>query len=300
MFGGQPSTLLTRVQNGLRAIGVVSLVGFSFALIACGGDGDKPAPTATSAAAAVGSTPRPSGSASPSPSASTPRPSGSVTPSATGAVRRLRLPDLNSYRYSMRMEGTPGVIAEIVGRPVPSGVNPNTGTLVMEIKGAYVKPDRGTSTTSYGGTQLESVTIGRQQWRNVGGQFQAPTNLSSPDEEDYSFVASFWDNSADDFLKDFSCGSSRETVNGVSTRKCTADRATIDRLNREGKLFSAGGLDVPQFSSASAEIWTTDDGRVIRFRSNMAGKERSNREVTLKIEVDITEINASITINPPR
>jgi hypothetical protein len=171
--------------------------------------------------------------------------------------------------------------------------------MVFEVKGAYVKPDRGEVTMTVAGTSVVQTTIGRQQWVNAAGTLRGPTNLTSPTASDYSFIASFWDADAALSLRDFSCGSSRENVNGVSTRKCSADRATIDRLNREGKLFSAGPLDVRQFASATAEIWVNDDGKVIRFRADLAGTDSSNRNVVFKMAVDITNINASITINPP-
>ena len=147
---------------------------------------------------------------------------------------------------------------------------------------------------------MTRTVIGRQQWTRTGGVLQGPAQITASGDDDYSFVAAFWDSSATEALKDFSCSSSRETVNGVSTRKCTADRATVERLNRDGKLFTTGVLDLKEFSAGSAELWVADGDKVIRFRSNLAGKDSSDRNVVIKMEVDISDINATFTIDPPR
>ena len=79
-----------------------------------------------------------------------------------------------------------------------------------------------------------------------------------------------------------------------------AHRATVERLNRDGKLFTTGVLDLKEFSAGSAELWVADGDKVIRFRSNLAGKDSSDRNVVIKMEVDISDINATFTIDPPR
>jgi len=264
------------------------------ALAACGGEKKATqAPTSTPGSSLAGpSATRPAGVTA------TARPS--TSPTATSPSSAGRLSDLNSYHYEMRIEGTAGLVAELTQSSIPPGVNPNTGTMVFEVKGAYVKPDRGEVTMTVAGNSVVLTTIGRQQWTNAAGTLRGPANLNSPAASDYSFIASFWDADAGPSLRDFTCGSSRETVNAVSTRKCSADRATIDRLNREGKLFSSGPLDVRQFTTATAEIWVNDDGKVIRLRTDLTGMDSSNRAVVFKMQVDITNINASITINQPR
>ena len=190
--------------------------------------------------------------------------------------------------------------ATILIRQGLRGYGPYTGTLVFEAKGSYVKPDRGEATLSFGGITVTKVVIGRQLWTNFGGVVQAPTQVASPRDGDYSFVAAFWDTSVTESLKDFSCSSSRDTVNGVRARMCAANRVTVERLNKEGKLFTTGVLELKEFSAGSAELWVADGDKVIRFRANLAGKDSANRDVALKVDVDITDINARITIDPPR
>ena len=296
MFHWRSSARQAAGGNRVSLLACGAVLGLALALSACGGDKETAAREATPAASNPTTAP-----AATSPGA-TPRPSSSpAATTASGAGRFSgRLPDLNSYRYSFKIEGTAGLIAELSNSSLPAGVNPNTGTLAFEVKGAYVKPDRGEATIAFGGLTVTKVVIGRQQWINLGGILQAPTQVTSPGDDDYSFVAAFWDSSATEALKDFSCSSSRETVNGVSTRKCTADRATVERLNKEGKLFTTGDLDIKEFSAGSAELWVADGDKVIRFRANLAGKDTANRNVAFKMEVDITDINARITIDPPR
>jgi hypothetical protein len=277
-----------RILPGLGSLAV------ALALIACGGDKEETADADTPEASNPTSAP-----------AATARPGSSPAPSATSrstssSALSGRLPDLNSYKYAFKLEGTAGLIAEISGSTLPSNVNPNTGTATFEAKGSYIKPDKGEATMSFAGNSVTRVVIGRQQWTTVGGVTQGPTQISSTNEETYSVVASFWDSSATEALKDFTCGSGRETVNGVSTRKCTAEKSTIQRLNNEGKLFTTGELDLKEFSNGSAEIWVAEGDKVIRFRASIAGKDSSNRNVTFKMEVDISDINGSFSINPPR
>jgi hypothetical protein len=141
------------------------------------------------------------------------------------------------------------------------------------------------------------VTLARQQWLIVNGVARPPTNLLAPTEEDYSYVTFAWDD--DEWLKDYTCATSRETVNGFSTRKCSADRPTIERLNREGELFSGISLDIQQFTTATAELWIMDNNKPVRARLNLAGTDSARRNFALKLELDLTDINATLTINPP-
>jgi hypothetical protein len=286
--------LLTAVASAALALGLVACGDDEPAFPGLGeptattGAGQAAAPTSTAQSGAAGTPTRPAGAT----------PASGATPSATVSAASLpaRLPDLNSYRYSMRMEGTAGLIAEMSELGLPQGTNPNTGTLVFEVRGSYVKPDRGEATISFSGIQANIVTIGRQQWQTIGGLVQGPTSLTSVTEEDYALVATFWDDSPT--VDQFSCAT-RETVNGVSTRKCTADRSAIERASLTQDLL--GGLALQSLTRGTAEIWLTDANKVIRLRLDLAGKDTSNRDVALKMDIDIMDFNATnIAINPPR
>jgi hypothetical protein len=264
---------------------------------ACGGgddDGDGDAAPTTSAAVTSEAGPAPS---------ETPATESSpaATPASDGDISTFsgRLPDLDSYRYSFSLEGTAGLIAELSGSSIPSGVNPNTDILAFVVEGSYVNPDRGEATISFGGASFTQIVIGSEVWQDLGGGFQGPADLIASGDEDYSFVAAFWNSDATTALEDFTCGDDTETVNGISTRKCTADHETVERLNQEGKLFTTGVLDLEEFDTAKADLWVTSADKVIRFRAEVAGTDPSGRDVDFKMAVDITEINATFTIDPP-
>jgi hypothetical protein len=263
---------------------------------ACGGgngDGEAP-PEATSSDTGAGA----DSATSPAPGATTPP--AATAASGGAAIAARSLPELNGYRYVFKLEGSAGLIAELSENPLPAGVNPNTGTLTFEIKGSYVKPDKGEFTIAYGGASESYVSIGRQGWVQTRGVWSMPAAIT-PDPSQYSFIAYFWDASPIEAISGLTCGSGREMINGVPTRKCSADKATLERLNASGDLFTFGALDVRSFTTATLEIWLLDNDRVIRLRSNLAGPDSINRNVVFKMELDISDINATnIAINPPR
>jgi hypothetical protein len=195
------------------------------------------------------------------------------------------------------MEGTARIIAEISDSTVPTGVDPNTGTLLFEVRGSYVRPDRGEYTISLAGQTVRRVTIGTRQWLIVNGVGREPTTLGAPSETDYSYLAFAWDD--DSWLEDYNCSSSRETVNGLPTRKCSADRTTLDRLNRAGELFSGLSVPIQQLTTATADLWVTDNNKPVRASLSLTGADSAGRNITFKLEINITDINASLTINPP-
>jgi hypothetical protein len=167
----------------------------------------------------------------------------------------------------------------------------------MEFSGAYVKPDKGEQRISFAGLVFSQTTIGRQQWVSFGGLTQGPTTLASaPSVSDLSFAADLWDESP---FVEFNCTGNRETVNGVSARKCSIDRATFDRLQQLG-----GGAfvddEIKEVTSLSFDLWTSDTRHPIRMRMDIAGIDLSNANFRFKIDMDITDINSNITINPPR
>ena len=268
---------------------------------ACGGgdDGGDAAPTTSAGGTSqAGSTPAAESSPSVTPATGS---STAGTPDSDGDISTFsgRLPDLDSYRYSFSLEGTAGLIAEISGSSIPTGVNPNTDMLAFVVEGSYVNPDRGEATISFGDTSLTQIVIGSEVWQDVGDGFKGPADLAASGDADYSFVAAFWDSDATIALEDFSCGNDTVTINGVSTRKCSADSETVERLNQEGKLFTTGILDLEEFETATAELWVTSADKVIRFRAEVAGTDPSGRDVDLKMSVDITDINATFTIDAP-
>lgn len=253
----------------------VAIAGVALALTACGGS-KKAEPTATAGSGG--------GSGSPAATATTASGGGATATPGGGAAQVGKLADLNSYRYTIKIDGAGGLL----GAGVPGAAN-----AALEMKGAYVKPDRGEYTITIGGQVLTTTTtIARQQWAAFAGITAPPTTLTNPTHSDYSLLADFWDDTLN--IGDFTCASGRETVNGVSTRKCTAKEA----FARE----ALGGIDqltLGTVSRASAEVWISDNGYPVKSLVEIGGTS-SGTSYTMKVEVNVTDINSNITINQPR
>ena len=279
-----------------RLLAIAAILALSLGTAACGGGGDGDDPAATSAPADAPGETEPTEAPGETPaSESSPAPTAADDDEAFTS----RLPDLDSYRYFFKLEGTAGLIAEVSGAALPAGVDPETGSLAFIVEGSYVNPDRGEATITIGDESLHKIVIGDEVWDDVGDGFEGPKQLISGGETDYSFVANFWDSDSSDVLADLSCDSGVETVNGVPTRRCSAESETIERLNQEGLLFTSGIRDLEEFTEASAEFWFSQGDKVIRFRASLAGTDSSGREVVFKMEADITDINAGFSIDPP-
>lgn len=252
-------------------------------LIACGGgddDGDSgsnnPPAEATSG----------SGSSSNTPAAGSTAPSGSNNSGGNAAVA-----DLNSYKYTMKFTGNGGPVADIL-ESIP-------GASTVEFSGAYIKPDKATTSIKAGSFESISTIIGNQQWTSFGGLVQGPTPATATDVTDANFLAAFFeDDGFNNSLKDFDCGGS-ENVNGVSARKCTLDKAGFEKLVQSNPDF-AGGIEYSSLSKAESQVWLTEKDYPVRMRMDVAGKDTANKDFAFKIEVDVTDINGNFTISPPK
>jgi hypothetical protein len=202
------------------------------------------------------------------------------------------------------MEGTGGPLAEFAALFAdPSTPN---APLLFETEGVYVKPDKGRVRIRLGSFEMTETTIGTRQWRNIAGITLGPDTIPAPTADDLSLAAAFWDQGLADVAGQLNCGGS-ELVNAEQTRKCGIDAATFDRL---AALFGGalGGLsdDINSLSRLNLDIWVSE-GRSglpanvpIRFRADMAGKDASNADFSMKIEVDLTRVNdPGLTVEPP-
>lgn len=266
----------------------VSIAVLAALLVACGGDSDNGSagadPTATQpvATAATG------GSASPS---------NRATPGAT--VTNQGLANLNSYKYTLKMSGTGGPVGDITsGLSDLAGGTPSAN-VVMEISGAYIKPDKAQTSIKIAGFETSTVVIGNQQWATFAGQTIGPQPATAADLADANFLEGFWEGEElTQNIKDFNC-SGKENVNGVSATKCTADKAVIDRMTQADPSLLAN-LDATSLSRAQIDIWIADAGYPVRMRMDIAGKDTANKDFPFKVEMDLTDINGNFQITPPR
>ncbi|HXH22464.1 MAG TPA: hypothetical protein VNN10_10565 [Dehalococcoidia bacterium] len=219
---------------------------------------------------------------------------GTARPSGTATSRFGRLADLNSFKSSLKISGFGGPLAELqafFGGGLTGTPSPNQ-QVSFEVEGVYVKPERGQQTIKLGALTVVQTTIGRQQWTSFSGILSGPSG-SSGSLEDYSLVASLWDENFLDVAPPFTCVGGRENVNGVATRKCGIDAQTFNALSG----FIGPFLDSSEISRLdrfSFEIWVAEAGEYpVRIRLEMAGKDASNRDFSMRMDVDITDVNSS-------
>jgi hypothetical protein len=265
------------------------------AAAACGGSDSKSNDSPLNA----NDTSNPSSSASPSSSSGS-----SSGSSSSGNVKTAQLSSLDSYRYSLKMEGTGagGPLADIrdgLGS-VPGGTTPRANEAVtFNVDGAYVKPDKAQWKIKVGSFEVAQTVIGKQEWVSFGGQTMGPQPASSLDPSDLSLAAAMWDDSnlPDDVASKMKCESGKETVNGVSARKCSIDKSAMSSVpNLEGFFEDVNLKDLSAFNM---NIWLADQGYPVKLNVDMAGQDQSKRDYALKVQMDLTDVNKSIDITPP-
>src|SRR5678816_3636769 len=135
----------------------------------------------------------------------------------------------------MEGTGTGGPLADIRDSlgSVPGGTTPKANDAVtFNVDGAYVKPDKAQGKMKVGGFEVGQTTIGKQEWVTFACQTQGPQPATSLDPNDLSLAAAMWDQSnlPDDVSGKMNCAGSKETVNGVSARKCNIDKAALSSM----------------------------------------------------------------------
>lgn len=267
----------------------VALGAVAFFALACGGGGSKdPAPTATTGAANPASTV----------AAGTTPASGSTQ---AASVTRASVANLNSYKYLIKMSGKGGPMGEITGgldqTLSQSGLTAGP-SLVFEVSGAYIKPDKAQTAIKFGTLTTSSTVIGNQQWSSFGGQTLGPLPATAADVANANFLNDFWtDDGIGASLKDFKCGS-KESVNGVSAVKCSLDKAGFEKLSKNSGVLT--GLEGSTYTTASIEVWIADAGYPVRMRMDVAGKDASKADFSFKVELDVTDINGNFQITAPK
>jgi hypothetical protein len=258
-------------------------------LAACGGDknNDKSATSTPSSADTSGAP------------AATPATSATATGSgsAPGGSASAGLSNLNSYKYSLKMSGNGGPVGDITEGL--AGLGADSADAVLEVTGSYIKPDKAQTSIKVAGFETSTTVIGNQQWNTFGGQTQGPNPATASDLADANFLMGFWQ--GDDLssnIKDFKC-SGKENVNGVSAQKCSADKATLDKMAKDDPEFLQG-INATSLSDAQIDIWLADAGYPVRMRMDVSGKDTANKDFNFKVEMDVTDINGSFQIAPPK
>ena len=268
-------------------------------LAACGGGGEDkekeenaPAAAGTPTAAAAG-TARPTATAEGTVAAER-------TPSEEGLTPGS-LSGLDSYRYTMKMElqGLESILTESVGSLTGAEPGAAPETVLMEVTGAFVAPDKAEANISIGGLDEEIVmsmtVIGDQQWMKLGDLAMGPSEFEG-DLTDMSLAEAMWGGFSES--GGVTCASEKkETVNGVPSLHCGIDEASFEQLS---SLFGGAEGMGGDIDDLSLDMWLAEDGDwPVRLRAHVAGTDESGQEFDAKLEMDITDINEEIDIEPP-
>jgi hypothetical protein len=238
--------------------------------------------------------------------ADTARPAATVA--ATAAATRTpseeafapgSLGDLDSYRYSMKMDlkGLESILAESMGGVTGEEPGATPETMHLEVSGAFVAPDKAEAHMSISGItdELSMTVIGDQQWMKWGDLAMGPSPFEG-DLSDMSLAEAMWGGFSEG-AGGLTCASEKnETVNDVPSRYCGIDQASFEQL---ASLFG-GTEEMGDIDEMSLEMWLAEDGGwPVRLRVHVAGTDESGQEMDAKLEMDITDANKEIDIKPP-
>lgn len=259
-------------------------------LAACGGDGEEegaPAAAATPAAAEAET-----------PAAEAETPAAAPSPSEPGFAPGA-LTNLNSYRYTMKMEleGLESLLTEQMAALPGQDPTAMAESLKLEVEGAFVAPDKAESRIRISGIdeELALTVIGNQQWVELGDMAIGPMEAVG-DVSELDFALMMWEEFSEE-AGGLTCASEKkEKVNDVPTNYCGIDQATFEQLT---SLFG-GTEEMGDIDEMSLDMWLAEDGGwPVRLRVHVAGTDETGQEFEAKLELDITDANEDIEIKPP-
>ncbi len=288
---------------------------------ACGGSSNKNSSTGATGTGATGSSASTGGASGASAtvtavtgsssSSITGSPSGASTgPSgSTGAVASSSgasgdaLPitsdvaSLKSYNWEVKLEGKGAIVAQLgpdlsgaSGAAPPEALN-------YDIKGAFIQPDQAQMELDTGSLSVKQTVIGTQEWVTIGGVTQGPSEVGASAASDLG-LTNFFD-VADIFrdVQGFDCSGS-QNVNGVDTTVCKADMADYNQMAAgvAGLLDNTGVETVNDFS---LQVYIAKNGGyVVKTDMTMSGVGTDNKDFTLGLHLDVTNINSVSEIKP--
>jgi hypothetical protein len=227
---------------------------------------------------------------------------------------RSGLANLSSYKCSMKISGDGGPLSDLdslfappnaSGTPVATRTQENIG---FDATVVYVKPDKSVVSVQLGNDIFSQTTIGRQQWVTLGGLSTGPNTVSQQSPSDLSLCSAFWDDGFAGAASSFTCTGRPEKVNGISTLKCSITKESFEQMRQAlGGVLSASESGIKDLSRFTMDIWVADgSGKVpgglpVRFQADMAGTDDSNKSFSLKISMDVSNINDSkLTVAAPK
>ena len=269
---------VSRPFRPLFALGAIMLAA-AFVLSACSGDNDNGSNAANGSSGPLEATLPPD-----------------VDPTAIPVLpAAASLSELPSYRYEVTFEGT-GSIADSLGIGDLTGA-PAGDSFKYSVNGAWIAPDQAQLELSFAGQQVKQTIIGNQQWVTLAGVASGPVPADGP-AENLILAASFINESTiGSTLDDFDCTATDE-VNGVATLKCVGDLEDFQQSEDQLRALLEGA-NVREVTSFDSTIWVAEEGGfAVKADMRVVGKTGDNRDFSLTLNVNITDIGQVTEIKP--
>ncbi len=204
---------------------------------------------------------------------------------------------LKSYSWELTLAGKGAIVAQLGPDLTGSSGAPPPDSVSYDIKGAYIQPDKAQMELDTGGVSLKQTVVGTQEWTTVGGVTQGPTEVGTNAVSDLG-LPGFFD--VGDVFRDvqgFDCSGS-QNVNGVDATVCSADKSDYDQMAAgiAGLLDNTGVETVNDFS---LKVYVAKDGGyVVKTDMTMSGVGTDNKDFSLGIHLNVTDINNVSDISP--
>lgn len=206
--------------------------------------------------------------------------------------------NISSYRYAINIQlDTAGAPLANEGIGPAFSENSPLGAFApllfgllsdLEIKGAFVAPDRSQAILTAGGEEVEIRTIGRRSWVRFGDVWQeetAPSRavLLSPETVCTEMVPALSRSLAGlDYRP--------QTVNGIATRHYHLDEADVSQL--EDTLDRAEAVST-QPQNFSLDIWLAEDsGWPLQVQLTAQGEDEQGRPLAASLFLEFWDINS--------
>jgi hypothetical protein len=209
-----------------------------------------------------------------------------------------KLASLRSFRFdfSMKMD----IPASTTGSADDDAFGAAIGGALLGLlgdiraEGAVVAPDQMEVKMTFAGQEMAVVQIGNDAWMKMGPTWQKTTAAAAG--LDFGSPADLFS----DFLPEAALSgakTSQENVNGVRTTRYSFDKKALEKLALETGEAATG---LEELTDAKMDIWINGDSIPVKVVMDMAGKDESGQQMSVKLEMNVRDINSdSVKIRPP-
>lgn len=233
--------------------------------------------------------------------------SGSAGSSSTAATRTIELncdQDLKSFRF----DGELSLKSPQTGSNGSGGISSVVGSLLQNVKftGAFAAPDRTQFKLDGGGNSplgtIELIQIGNTSYIKLGS---APWQQSQGDSSASGIVGQV---DPRELCQQFEQGltgpapARSEKVNGIDATRFDYDRAALQKLGNSagGLLGSIVGPNGELPENAKMSVWVSDKDKFpVKMQVTASGKQ-NGEDLSLNMDLNVTDLNGNVTINAPR